>query len=384
MSDKILADLDNATKQASQSDPDEDPSKLQEVITKVNEAINSKATRDQLALELKALTKGTLKIEDAFRNIEKTLGDIVKDGAEGVGPTMQADLESLLKRWKVLHKTYVDALWDSREVAGSAQTTADDFVDVFLVHLESIDDVQKQAQEIRDYIETINASEQKAQHFSDQFKTLSHDVAFFQADWKNLVERNAQKFGNEQVEKLTKEIGDLEVTVSTIQKKIIGYSVAAGVLATTAAITGVVGFWFPGAWIASLVTALGSLSFGTLLVQAMNERDVLNREITTKKEERAKIENILKVIQQLDAGLLASKDDFAIVCDKLGALATIWAIIKSDLHMIQRKLEIATSDTRKLPLYKIRLQNAIITYGVLSKGLREYQITVVPPPKPES
>jgi len=379
--DQIIQGLEDATQKALESNPESRPKEVEIYIKSINDKITEKATKDQLAQEIKALSDSSLKIEESFHSIENTLGHIVEEGAPGVVPAMQEDLENLFKRWKELRETYVDALWDSREIAGSACTIALDFVDIFLVHLQSLDTIEQQKEEIMDYIETINKQEAQSRQFSDAFKNLAFDVAAFQQDWRGLITKNAEKYSNEQIEALTRQIGDLEAKLSTILRKITGYTIAAGVLVTTAAVTGVVGIWFPVTWIGTLTAAMGSLAVGALLFSAQNERDIMLRDIQTKTEDRAKIENTLKAVELLDAGLLASKDDFKSLSEKLGALASVWALIKSDLQMIEGKLDMALSDPDSKSLYKTRLQNATVMYGVLAKGLREYQISVVLPKK---
>lgn len=377
---EILTKYDDAIATAQKQDPDANPKAVHDAIAKINQKIKEKATKDQLSREIKELSDSSLRIDESFYEIETTLTEVVETG-KGVSPALKGDLSELLQKWKELRETYVNALWDSRDMAGTAQTFADDFVDVFLDHLQRSDNMQQQKDDIMEYIETLNKQEYEARKFTDEFKNLSFEVTTFQTRWKALITQGIDKYTNEKIEQLTKEIEEFEITMVSIENKITLYTAAIGVLTTTAAVTGVVGIWFPATWIATLAAAIGDLAVGALLLSARSDREVLQRRIKDKKDDRTAAEANLETIHKLDAGLLASKDSFTTMCTKLGALASVWALIRSDLQRIEGKLDMALSDPDSANLYKVRLENATIMYSVLAQGLRDYQINVVLPKK---
>jgi len=342
-------------------------------LKKLEAEVSTPAANKALIDEINDLSGYALSIDTSFYNIEVIFNSIK---TSGTSVSLQNDVSALNTTWKTYRQNYIDLLWKSREVAGKAQAAADDFAKDFIGFL-SDDEVSltEKKKEIVNYIAKLDRDEKASQDMSQGFSNLQKNIGTFQSDWKKVVEKHDMKTLAKDIAQLDSDINILEGTLADLEKKIKDLAIATGVLAASAGITFALGFICPAFWIGTLFSVIGVAVTATLLSKAMTERDQCQRDINSKKAQRAEKAADLEAVKQLQAGLTKSEGDFVSIIEKLGAFAGVWATIRADIQAIEEKLDY-THSTESKTLFKTRLNTAAKLYETLGKALRQYQVVV--------
>ncbi|KAI0080796.1 hypothetical protein K474DRAFT_1769049 [Panus rudis PR-1116 ss-1] len=325
--------------------------------------------------EIKKLAQATFDIEQAFNDVS-TIFRKIQLGNASQG--LKDDVQSLTNKWNEHHNTYVQLLWDSRQVAGSAEAAADDFAGDFATFLGEVDvPIDEKKQEITNYINKLTADEKEAADMSQGFSDLQKNIGLFKQDWQKIVDSYSLDDMNAQAAQLEEDLKSLNETLNQLASKLetltnvmIGLGVVAG--ASLA-----LGFVCPFFWIATLVAVLAMFTDRTLMLSTQSAYDQTAAEIEDKKKQLATLMADMAAVQELRAGLEDSARSFDTIMTKLTVFANVWAMLRTDIQEIANELEFANSSATWLTMHD-RLNTAAAMYSALGNALRQYQISVNP------
>ncbi|KAH8105134.1 hypothetical protein BXZ70DRAFT_904387 [Cristinia sonorae] len=296
------------------------------------------------------MRNNALSTETSLGKIAALFDKIKTDGAE---PDFIEDLNSLKSTWQGDRKTYVDLLWESKQVAGSARATIEGNrhslrantlahelippdLTMDLINFLSDDSVsvaEKKTEIVADFSRDEPASQNMVQGFID----LKKNIEAFQTEWKRFVNKIAglDKTISESVDTLR----DLNAKVDTID--------------------------------------LGLTNPLLQKPEAIAERDDIQRAIARNASEREQVEAALTPVKQITAALADAQNKFTLVSTRIIAFANIRAYIRADMQSILEILDSNDSPDSNA-LLKARLKAMSKTYNALRKALLRYETALDP------
>ncbi|KAH7920561.1 hypothetical protein BV22DRAFT_793309 [Leucogyrophana mollusca] len=131
--------------------------------------------KNLLADEALTLCQHSMEVKDSFKEVATTLEILAQNSHFNKGQRRKCD--GLRKAWDGLHTAYDTLLWDSRKVAGKAQATVRDFVDMFIRYISNpkISAEAKNA-ELKKLDEKLEVDQKSAHGTSENFLDLSDQI----------------------------------------------------------------------------------------------------------------------------------------------------------------------------------------------------------------
>ncbi|KAK7683299.1 hypothetical protein QCA50_013561 [Cerrena zonata] len=343
--------------------------------------------KTELLAQVKKLSEDTLSIDASFDDISRRLANLRE---ANIPDKFVTDIQRLSTAWEGLHSTYSDLLWQSRDVAGDARVSADDFSQIFISEVlmnSQVSLIEKQAA-IQEYRETTEKDKKKAMDMVDGFKRLGNRVDVFCKDWEDIIQHNHLHRFFWRHRHCEEQIAELTTTVRSMKVKIVAMSLAVGVVAVAA---GVLALFFV---IDGNAEALGTAGVGTIILtrsplSVINSilpqllaipADLMFKGLRTQIADRkSKVEKIekLKVERDSDEGGLR---DIKNIVSKLNGIASVWSCITADLKEIEGQIRNATLNTQHQEYWRAAFNKRLATiqenYANLGEIFREYQIAV--------
>lgn len=327
--------------------------------------VNRQEIENILKREVQALAGKALSTNETFKTITPMLSKTC----------IAEELQSRHDQWAELHNTFLDLLWESRELAGRAEIVAEDFARVVLdfVQSESIPLGEKK-EELRVFKSHVTDQKGVADNFANNFNRLTAKVATFAMevgvtpDMFDIVLQATIKELDDQISKLTNERNQLKTEAQNL-------AVTLGIDLTAAGIVGLLACAFEKTWACMVFGGLSCLGViagigigGYCLVKLWK---MLEKGQTIEKlaVERSKLNDELS--NALEEAQKSIKD----ASTKIGAFGDVWARILLDIQAIELHMELATNGPSKRAFLR-RIGSLEIKYGLFSEAVREYKETL--------
>ncbi|KAF9526322.1 hypothetical protein CPB83DRAFT_858162 [Crepidotus variabilis] len=289
---------------------------------------------------LKDLTSNIHNINDSFVKISISLG-ILDDKCyrkkNGNGSNGGDVIEKFRPTWDHIHKDFGDLIWDSRRIATEAAGHAQAFREVLIPIIESNEpSLEEKKRELKTYIEDLEKSQTAAQQMSSSFSSLPariKDVQVRIGVALNAVGGNFERridYLRNDIVKLTQELdkynklADIALWVCVGGVAVAG---AGGLMALT-------GIMAPAAKYVMVAGAIIGLGGAITEIVALKKANSTLREIDHKKEEINRLTKEHITFKEVQANVEMTLQDSEGLCQRLNAIGSVWAEIRTDAQII--------------------------------------------------
>ncbi|KAF8129325.1 hypothetical protein EV363DRAFT_1451315 [Boletus edulis] len=339
-------------------------------------------TEEALYLEIEKLCTATLTIDQAFYDIGRRLSDATKE--QNKRTDLYDACYALESKWNEHHLTYQNLLWRSREFAGEAQATVDDFRELVLPSLRDRDMTRSEKQEIiREQIKVLQDTSQPSQNLCQEFLDFGRALDTYIAEFSRVVEGVAIGEQSKRVDWLGERLSSTRDAMEVLSQEMkeLGWKFAADVAVTGIAL--LLAFVIPTTWEKIVDVAAIGIDYmnvkrsGIQFLEARRRYDLGVAEYEVVKAEYELEKACLGQMAKLESALQDSRPLVQEVTAKLGIFASVWAAITADVRKLKNSLQ--RVEDPMSPLFIIRVQRLEKMYGYLSQALRYYQVTVLLP-----
>ncbi|KAG9317997.1 hypothetical protein JVU11DRAFT_57 [Chiua virens] len=344
-------------------------------------------TEEALRLEIEKLGAATLDIDQTFYEIGGRLSDVSKQQNKRVD--LYDTCCALEAQWKEHHRTYQRLLWRSRELAGKAQATVDEFREIVLPLLRGEDTRDEKEVIIQEQLRALERESEPSQQISQDFLDFSDTLDKYIKEFSRTVEGLEIGLQSQKVADLKERLFSARSVMEVVSRDVkeLGWKFASDI--AVVGITLLLAYVIPSlherfAGISEVTAAAAAVTInytnvkhsGLKFFEAWGRYHITVARYNDVKTEYD-IENAcLGQMEKLDATLQDAMPLVQEVTARLGIFATVWAAIRADIQQVQNWLGRAADPSSRVFIQRVQKLEQL--YGYLSQALRLYQVKVKP------
>ncbi|KAI0796097.1 hypothetical protein C8Q75DRAFT_803145 [Abortiporus biennis] len=319
--------------------------------------------------EVKQLHADAQELEKRFKSIERGISRILDGGGS---PDVTEKLSHLLDNWKDIKKEYSGLFWRSREFAGTVANACNDFSSTFIPFLFRSDvPLEEKKNELDQYEKSMLEYQERSLEHSQGFKDLKERVTDFYKDWKRIVKNVTLSEIQDDITVLGEELETLNKKIKELENEIMKVATECGVFLSSGGVNTLIGSIFPTFFLESIRRIAIQTRYKSEFLGTVENLEFCLSERTSKKKMLAESQANCKGLAKLATHFENSRNDFTFICGRLGAFATVWSAIRSDIQAIREMVNLAIRGTAGAP--EIRLENVSSLYQTLSDALKAYE-----------
>ncbi|CEJ85917.1 hypothetical protein VHEMI03958 [[Torrubiella] hemipterigena] len=338
--------------------PIDTPEQKKQFRVAASKGVSAKVTEDALKTAAEEATEAAQVLRDLFRSAHNKILEIDQIVVSGFEPDM--------RRFKDEYEKILDG---SRAVANNISTFGLQF-DTMMIPLALDDKVLLEAK-----LRVIGLFVSQAQSHGNAAKEVQRDLRTLQTAFISFVPRfdtcAQAREGNleQQITLLRRLIGDLQVDIAKIEKKILITQAAMGIsggLMVAALAGGPVGF------IVAAFGFLGVAASAAVLVGLYKHRSNLQREINENERRIEVIAREIALIQKTRSELMALRDEhITIVNDNIAMLDKFWQFVVADAEYLLAYLE-GAGDIEIPEYVDDYLHEGVRVYTAMANHIKDY------------